>query len=83
VIGAAATGASGSIGARGRAKTDAGIPCELAALERSNPPALAAPKRNISRLFNANISLPNKQMVIHYRRLSADNQLRHFGIFSA
>jgi hypothetical protein len=51
-VGAATAGAGGMIGAAGREKTDEGRICELAAPDNSNPPAPAAPSRNISLRFN-------------------------------
>ena len=49
-IGAAGTGARGGTGGAVRIPTGSGT--ELAAEEISNPPAPAAPRRNISRRFN-------------------------------
>jgi hypothetical protein len=52
VTGALPAGAGGTISVAGRANTDEGRTCELAAPDSSNPPAPAAPSRNISLRFN-------------------------------
>jgi hypothetical protein len=49
-------------------------PCELAALVSSNPPAPAAPSRNISLRFNDIFALSGEALLIQARRLIADNQ---------
>src|SRR5512139_1238966 len=53
VVGAAGTGASGFAGASEDGSVDGDKICELAAPESNNPPAPAAPRRNICLRFNA------------------------------